>query len=93
VTVLDPDSQLVKTLTSARDLAAFHALWSTKTVRDSELVSRSLYKIIMIQRGGRSTRWFYDPAGVLQGLSKSRTPVYGISDLEAFNRLLAIHSR
>jgi len=93
VTVLDPDSQLVKTLTSARDLAAFNELWSAKMARESGRVSGSVYKIIVVRQGGRSARWFYDPAGFLQVLSKSRTPVYGVSDREAFNRLLAINSQ
>jgi hypothetical protein len=68
-------------------------LWSAKTVRESERVSGSLYYIIVIQRSGRSARWFYDPAGFLQVLSKGRTPVYAVSDREAFNKLLAINSQ
>jgi hypothetical protein len=92
VSVLDQNFQLVKTLTSARDLAAFDELWSGKTVQESALGSGFLYKID-IHRGGRSVRWLYDPAGFLKVLSKSRTPVYGLSARQAFNRLLAIDSQ
>jgi hypothetical protein len=33
----------------------------------------------------RSIRWLYDPAGFLRVLSKSRTPVYGLSAPQAFD--------
>jgi hypothetical protein len=89
VSVRDWNFALVKTLTSAPDLAAFDALWSGKTVREPASPSGFIYKII-VERGGRSVRWLYDPAGFLQVLSVSRTPVYGISEPQAFNRLLAI---
>ena len=89
VSVRDQNSELVKTLTSARDLAAFEALWSAKTVREPASRSEFIYKIV-VERGGRSVSWLYDPAGFVQVLSVSRTPVYEVSDPQAFNRLLAI---
>jgi hypothetical protein len=89
VSVRDGNFALVKTLTSAPDLAAFDALWSGKTVREPASRSEFIYKIV-VERGGRSVSWLYDPAGFLQVLSAGRTPVYGISEPQAFNRLLAI---
>jgi hypothetical protein len=89
VSVRDRNFELVKTLAAAPDLAAFEALWAGKTVREPASRSGFTYKID-VERGGRSVRWLYDPAGFLQVLSVSRTPVYGVSAPQAFNRLLAI---
>ena len=90
VRVLDPDFQPFKTITDAADLAAFNELWSAKTVRKTERLGGVFYTLIVIRRSGRSDRWFYDPAGFLQVLSKARVPVYGVADRDAFNKLLAI---
>jgi hypothetical protein len=89
VTVRDQDFQLVKTLTSARDLAVFNELWSAKTVQESASGSRFLYKID-VERGGCSVRWLYDLAGFLQVLTVTRTPLYGLAAPQVFNKLLAI---
>jgi hypothetical protein len=92
VSVRNGSFELVKTLTSAPDLAAFDALWSDKTVREPASRSGLVYKID-VERGGHSVRWLYDPAGFLQVLSAGRTPVYEIAAPQAFNRLLAIDPR
>jgi hypothetical protein len=92
VSVLDQDFQPVKTLTSASDLASFDELWSGKAVQESASGDGFLYKID-IQRGGRSARWLYDPAGFVRVLTKSRTPIYAIPARQAFNRLLAIDAQ
>ena len=89
VSVRDQNFEVVKTLTSAPDLAAFNALWAAKTVREPASRSEFIYKIV-VERGGRSVSWLYDPAGFVQVLSVGRTPVYGVSDPQAFNRLLTI---
>jgi hypothetical protein len=89
VSVRDRNFELVKTLSSAGDLAAFDALWSAKTVREPASRSGFIYKIA-VERGGRSVSWLYDPAGFVQVLSVSRTPVYEVPTPHAFNRLLAI---
>jgi hypothetical protein len=89
VSVRDPNFQLVKTLTSADDLAAFNELWSSRTVQKSEIGVGPLYKI-NIQRGRRGDSWFYDPSGLLRLLTVHRTPVYGLAERDAFNRLLGI---
>ncbi len=93
VSVLDANFQPVKTLTSADDLAAFEQLWSSKKVQGSQLKTEFPYKLIIQQRGRRGGRWLYDPTGFVQILAMNRTPVYALSDREAFNQLLGIHLR
>ncbi len=90
VSVLDPDRRLVKTLESAGDLAAFGKLWKGRTAQEGRLTGASLYAIVVVQRGGRGERWFYDPIGFTQILSVLRSPVYRLSAPDAFNKLLGI---
>jgi hypothetical protein len=91
VTVLDAEFRLIRTITSAPDLAAFGELWVKRTMQGPDVAMRPAYKID-IHSAGRSYRWLYDPAGLAQTLSKKKSPVYRLSSPAAFNELLAIES-
>src|SRR5262245_54409188 len=89
VSVLDGEFRPIRTIQSAPDLTAFEQLWRERQKQGRDVTMRALYKID-IERGGRSDRWLYDPAGLARRLSKRKTPVYRLPSAAAFNRLLAI---
>src|SRR5215831_6858093 len=91
VTVLDEQFQPVRTITSDQELAAFDKLWSQRTIAPSDAALKQRYKLDIV-RDGRSVRWFYDPAGLTQVLTKQKTPVYTLPAAE-INALLGVSPR
>ena len=92
VTVFDKEFRPVRAITSDRELATFNELWSRRVIAGPEVAFRSLYKF-NIYRNGRSTSWLYDPAGLVQVLSKQKSPVYRLPSVAEFNALLVVPSR
>jgi hypothetical protein len=97
VTVRDSEFRVIKTLTSATELAAFSELWSKKRQEASMEPFRNLdsylYKIDIELTPKRGDRWLYDPAGVTQVLTKTIVPRYHIDSPERFNALLGIEAK
>jgi hypothetical protein len=92
VTVFDAEFRPIRTITSAPDLAVFSELWAARVKESANAAMRPDYKID-IQSNRRSDRWLYDPVGVVQALSKKKTPVYRLSSPAAFNELLGIRAQ
>jgi hypothetical protein len=81
------DSSIARTMTSAEELEAFRALWSSRKKLPPNTPLQVQYKFTILS-GGRGDTWFYDPSGLAQVLTKARTPVYRLPSPEAFNRLI-----
>jgi hypothetical protein len=90
VTVRDNEFRILKTIASDTDVSLFSDLWSKKKREPYRAPITFAYKIdIQLKpKGGR--RWLYDPAGVVQVLSKQEVPSFRLESPEHFNRLLGI---
>jgi hypothetical protein len=88
VKVLNAEFQSIRTITSVPDLAVFSKLWASRVKVNANTAMRPKYAIVIQQSNGRSERWFYDPAGIVQVLSIWKTPVYRLSSPEGFNEFL-----
>jgi hypothetical protein len=91
VTVVDEKFRQVRTITSEHELTIFNELWSRRVVAEPGAVLRRFYKLQIVQNG-RSTTWFYDPAGLTQALAIHKRPVYLLPSVADFNALLGVAS-
>jgi hypothetical protein len=92
VAVLDAEFRQIRTITAAPDLAVFDELWAARMKENSNVAMRPDYKIDILS-DRRSTRWLYDPTGLVQVLSVKKSPVYRMSSPAAFNELLGIRAQ
>jgi hypothetical protein len=92
VAVLDAEFRSIRTIISAPELALFSKLWATRAKLNASTVVQPDYKIVIQQSDGRSARWLYDPAGIVQVLSIWKTPVYRLASPERFNEFLGIRA-
>jgi hypothetical protein len=91
VSVRDAHFDLVKELPPS-ELSEFQRQWENKQVVEtppSDLGGEH-YKVDVGHRGGGG-RWLYYTTGHVQSLSHHVTPVYKLSDPEAFNKLIGAH--
>ena len=88
VSVFDADGS-GKVLTTKDELSHFERLWLTKTEQTPPAKLKWLYKIDVTAQS-KGDRWLYDTAGWVRVLSMRQTPVYKISAVEEFNKLLGI---
>jgi hypothetical protein len=86
---LDRDNRLVRTISSAEDLAVFRELWSARVKEGAGTPMRPTYKI-GVQGTGRSETWLYDPQGLARVLTIKTASVYRLPSAAAFNKLLGI---
>lgn len=89
VHVLDENFAILRTLEAPADVAAFSKLWATQVKHTGEPAMRAMYKLD-ITDGRGTTRWLYDPAGLVRVLSKRHTAVYRLPTPTAFNDLLGL---
>ncbi|HLL29261.1 MAG TPA: hypothetical protein VKT73_16610 [Xanthobacteraceae bacterium] len=92
VAVLDAEFRTIRTITAATDLAFFNELWAARLKESPNVTMRPDYKIDILS-DRRSTRWLYDPAGLVQVLSVNKSPIYRMSSPAAFNELLGIKAQ
>ena len=97
VTVRDNEFRIIKTLSSAAELAEFSELWSKRQREASMEPFRAPvsypYKIDIELTPKGGDRWLYDPAGITQVLTKTIVPRYHIDLPERFNALLGIEAK
>jgi hypothetical protein len=94
VTVRGPHDREVKTISTDADLAAFRQMWSRMIEVEPELWSGADGNHLVISRNDYTSRWLYDPAGLLKSLAIWRSiwvaPLYRMPSADTFNRLLGI---
>jgi hypothetical protein len=105
VTVRDQDFRIIKGITSDRDLAAFHEMWSKMTEADHELLrprSGRFHYTLDIQSTGhnsrtRSNRWHYHSDGFMSLLAIRRAiclaPLYRMPCPGEFERIFRVDVR
>lgn len=92
VSVRNKDFQVVKVINDQKSLQQFEKAWKEKKKTKNPPHPNWLYKID-IEGKGYGDRWLYDPSGLVQVLSKIKTPIYGIPDAESFNKLIGTHNQ
>jgi hypothetical protein len=96
VTVRGARFEVVKTITSPQELAAFAELWWSKVEADPQLwkaaPAATIYALDIVTR--HSNRWFYHPSGLIKLLAIWPAiwvaPLYRLPSPAAFNTLLGI---
>jgi hypothetical protein len=88
IVVRDDGFTVVKVITSASELQMFDRRWSEK-IPEADGIFQPRFKLDIL-RNDRSVRWLYDPLGLVQLLTKRKTPVYRLPSASDFNALLAI---
>jgi hypothetical protein len=86
VSVIDHDGH-EKVLSTTEDLSRFEQMWFSKAEQTPPTNLKWSYKLD-VTAGSKGDRWLYDTAGWVRVLSMRQTPVYRISSVEEFNKLL-----
>jgi hypothetical protein len=105
VVVRDGQFQVIKELTGDDELPEFRRLWFDRVEADPELwraagqesYGHGAYKLDLrrpTKSGNRSSRWLYDPSGLVKLLAIWRSifvaPLYRLRSPEEFNKLIGI---
>jgi dienelactone hydrolase len=88
VSVIDADGR-EKVLSMKEDLSHFERLWFAKIEQTPPADLKWTYKLDVTARS-KGDRWLYDTAGWVRILSMRQMPVYKISSVDEFNRLVGI---
>ena len=95
MTGYDPDGYSVEIFKDGNANFAFLTQSSVEcdnTIKWTDGNEYPLYKLD-IARNGCSSRWLYDPAGLIQVLAIHKSHVYMMPSVTSFNALLAVPSR
>lgn len=91
VKVWDKNFQVIKVIDDQISLLQFEKAWKEKKKMKNPPHPRWLYKIDIAGKG-YGDRWLYDLNGLVQVLSKAKTPIYIIPNAESFNKLIGAHN-
>lgn len=92
VIVRNQKFEIVKVIDDKESLQQFEEMWKSKIKVKTPVGPKWLLKLD-IEGKGNGDRWFYDPRGYVQVLSKAKVPVYKIPAYETFNRLIDTHNQ
>lgn len=88
ITVRDSNFDVVQVLDTG-EIAEFQRLWQTKSLVDAPFdESKGRHFKLDLRRGTPQERWLYMTTGHVRLLAMVHTPVYKVSEVQAFNRLI-----
>lgn len=92
VIVRNQKFEIVKIIDDKESLQKFEKIWKTKTKMKAPVAPKWLFKLD-IEGKYHGDRWFYNPQGYVQVLSKAKVPVYRIPASVTFNNLIGTHNQ
>jgi hypothetical protein len=92
VIVRNQNFEIVKVVDDKISLQQFEEIWKSKTKVKTPVAPKWLLKLD-IEGKGHGDRWFYDPQGYVQVLSKAKVPIYRIPAFVTLNNLIGTHNQ
>ncbi len=88
VTVRNDRFEVIHVVTHPRAVAAFQSIWKAKKqVTPRNFMPHWLYKIDLSD----GSRWLYDPRGYAMLATTKKVPLYKLSPVAKFNRLINVN--
>ncbi len=88
VTIRNDSFQVIYVVNNPRSMAAFRSIWKAKRqVTMKNFLPHWLYKIDLSD----GSRWLYDPRGYAMLATPKKVPLFRISPVAKFNRLINVN--